>query len=190
MRLGVYGGSFDPPHYGHVRLVEHLLSERLVDRVLVVPVYFHAFHKKMESFEARLHMCHAAFSAIMGAEVSSIESQLPVPNYTLYTLEAIRKAWPQAHLRLVIGADVLDELDRWHRVEEVKRLAPPLVLGRAGVISNEAPVPILPDISSTQVRRCLADRETLPREELLQLVPEKVLTWIEQEQLYLEPSRN
>lgn len=152
MTLAVYGGSFDPPHIGHVLAVHYVLSVGLAERVLVVPVYQHALEKKLSPFEARLEMCRRAFSPDPRVEVTDIERTLPRPNYTLYTLEKLRELYPGEALRLVVGADVLSEAPHWHRFDEVRKLAPLLVLGRAGVVSSEAPLAILPEVSSTEAR--------------------------------------
>ncbi len=199
MRLGVFGGSFDPPHIAHVLAAKEVLRSSEVDRVLVVPVYGHAFGKRLESFEHRVALCRLAFDNVAGVEVSELERELPPPNYTLYTLEALRGAYPGAELRLIVGADVLRDHAKWYRWGEVSRLAPVLAFGRVGVHGTEAPDPVLPGVSSTEVRAWLAGRGPRPpagstravapealeaRRRLTEVVPHEVLAYIDEHDLY------
>lgn len=184
MRLGVYGGSFDPPHVAHVLAAAYALATGGLDQVLVVPVFAHAFHKALTPFEHRLKLCELAFDGLARVQISAIEARLPTPSRTLTTLEALRAEQPDAELRLVIGTDLLGEVSKWHAFDEVCALAPPLVIGRRRT-GNEATHFALPDVSSTRVRELLAER-THPeaRAELAEVVPARVLAYIEQHGLY------
>ena len=181
IRIGVFGGSFDPPHRAHVELVRHVLGSGEIDRVWVVPVFAHAFGKQLAPFEDRMEMCRLAFADVANVEVSSIESTLPVPNYTLTTLGALVAAHPNASWRLLVGGDVLARLDEWHRIEEVKALAPLLVMGRVGHEGEGAPAAVLPDISSTEVRALVAEAREAT---LSQFVPVPVAEYISKHGLY------
>ena len=87
MRVGVYGGSFDPPHVGHAMVTSWLRWTGQVDEVWLLPVASHAFGKDLVSFEDRVEMCRA-MGEVLGpwVRVCEIERDLPPPNYTLYTL--------------------------------------------------------------------------------------------------------
>lgn len=182
----MFGGSFDPPHVGHVLAVAYLLATAPIDRVVVVPCHSHAFGKDLLAFEARRELAEVAFGWIPRVEVSAIERELGAPSRTLRTLEALSAALPRARLRLVVGADVLGERERWYRWDEVVRLAEPLLLGRAGHPHAEAPAAVLPEVSSTEIRarlRCAP----LPRTEdpeLARLVPREVLRRLDALGLY------
>ncbi len=184
MRTGVFGGSFDPPHVGHVLAAKYLLSVGLVDQVLVVPVFAHAHDKPLSPFDTRLRLCDAAFDGESRVGVSAIEADLPRPSYTLRTLEALHRAHPLEQLRLVIGADVLAETDKWYRFGEVANLAPPLVLGRAGVSLPDGPPVVLPQISSTEVRAWVKSGLARDRHRLELSTPFLVRELIDQEGLY------
>ena len=180
--IALFGGSFDPPHVGHVLAVRYLLVTGAVDEVLIVPVYEHAFHKQLTQFEVRLELLRLAFADETRVTVSSVEQSLPRPNYTLNTVKALADQFPQAQFRLVVGADVLPDLDKWHHFEELRSLAPLLVLGRSGVTHADSPQSFLPEVSSTEVRELLrrlgnaSDKERAPEHEALaQLVPKRVL---------------
>src|SRR5688572_21772618 len=114
MDVAFYGGSFDPPHVAHVLAASYVLATGAFERVLVVPVPAHALDKRLAPFEDRVEMCELALGWLPGVEVSRIEQSLPLPSRTLYTLKALKSAHPDWSLRLVIGADVLLETQKWH----------------------------------------------------------------------------
>jgi len=181
--LGVFGGSFDPPHVAHVLAAAYALSAGAFERLLVVPVYAHAFDKRLESFEHRVKMCELAFDDLKRVEVSTIEAELGRPSRTLHLLEALAARHPGYALRLVVGADLLGEVQRWHRFDEVERLAPLFVIGRSGV-PQAAPGVALPEVSSTRVRALLSEPDAASRAELELLVPRRVLDYARAEALY------
>lgn len=174
----VFGGSFDPPHLAHAMAVVFALSVLPDATVLLVPTYHHALGKRfVASYEQRLHMCKLAMADLSRTIVSDIERQLGGVSRTLDTLQALQVREPDTQFRLLIGADILAERDRWHRFEEVERLAPPLVIGRPG-FASDAPF-TLPDIASRELRRDLeADLPTDGR------IATAVRTFIQEQGLY------
>jgi len=150
--VALFGGSFNPPHIGHVLAVAYLLSATEVDEVWVVPVYEHAFGKDLAPYDKRRRMCELAFDWLPGVRILDVERELGGESRTLFTVEALKKRHPEVQLRLAIGSDVLDDLPQWHRFDRIAELAPPVVLGRAGHPHPDAPVAVLPEVSSTEVR--------------------------------------
>jgi len=177
--VAVFGGSFNPPHVGHVLAVAYVLSTYDVERVVVVPAHKHPFGKPLASFDDRVRMCELAMAPLPRAEVSRIEETLD--GLTLHTLEALRAAHGEWNLRLVMGADVLLESDKWFRFDEVRKLAPPIVLGRAGITSPDAPIPLLPELSSTHVRELAAAKAW---DALEPIVPRAVASYLRKRGLY------
>ncbi|HEY3235433.1 MAG TPA: nicotinate (nicotinamide) nucleotide adenylyltransferase [Polyangiaceae bacterium] len=185
MQVAFYGGSFNPPHVAHVLAVVYLLSAQGFQRVLVVPVFEHAFEKPLAGFEHRVRMCELAMGWLPGVQVSAVEAELERPTRTLHTLEHLSRQHPDWALRLVVGADQLPELHRWHQVDAIEAMAPILVLGRASVDRPEAPPALLPNVSSTHVRELLLSRGQAEADsELGRLVPQNVLRYIDQHGLY------
>jgi nicotinate-nucleotide adenylyltransferase len=185
MKVAFYGGSFDPPHVAHVLLVTYALTVEAFERVLVMPVFSHAFDKQLAPFEHRLRMCELAMGWLPEVEVSPLEASLGAPSLTLRTLECLRRTHPDYELRLVVGADVLGEEHQWHAFDRIVEVAPPWVVGRVGVTHPAAPPPILPDVSSSRVRALLRRRaEKEVSAELRALVPREVLAYIDREGLY------
>ena len=180
-RVGVFGGSFNPPHVGHVLAAAYLLSVQAVDGVLVVPVFRHPFAKQLSPYEDRLTMCRLAMGWLPSVEVSDIERRLGSESRTLLTIEALMREEPNRSLRLIIGTDVLGDRDSWHRFDRIAELAPPIVLGRAGVDHPEAPAAVLPDVSSTQIRRLVAGGRITDTAALL---PAAVHRYLVEQQLY------
>lgn len=178
--IGVFGGSFDPPHCGHVLLAAYALSAAPIDRLLVVPTFQHPFGKPLVPFQHRVAMAERAFGVLRGAEVSRIEQELGGASYTVRTLEALRARAPGAELRLLVGADVLGDLEKWKDFERVRELAPLFVVGRSGYPrEDELETPDLPAISSTRVRERLRAGETVAG-----LVPRAVERYCVEHHLY------
>jgi len=155
--LGVFGGSFDPPHLGHAMLPAYLLARGLADEVWVAPVADHAFGKTMRAFEDRLLLTRVAMSRLgPRVVVTDLEAKLAHAHggasRSLRLLEAVAAQRPDAQVRLVIGSDIIadGQTHNWHRWETIEREFPPIVVPRAGVDPQVACA--LPEISSTAVR--------------------------------------
>ena len=178
--LGIFGGSFDPPHVGHQMLCLYALETGGLDGIVAVPAARHAFGKGLASYEHRVAMCRLAMTALgERVQVSEVEAGLGDGQvvYALDMVKALATARPGVHWRLLVGGDISGETHRWHRWDDVARLAPPLVVPRG---SGE-PLAI-PDVSSSRVRELLA-RD--PRsDELCGLVPASVLAYARAEGLY------
>lgn len=167
MNVGFFGGSFNPPHVSHVLAVSYVLATQPLDLVLVVPCFDHPLGKELAPFTHRQAMCERAFEHLRHVEVSAIEQEMGETSRTLFTLRALHAAHPDWCLRLIIGADILNETERWFGWSDIVQIAPPLVLGRLGHPHAEAPPSVIPQVSSTDVRdrfaRGLAVDEVVPR---------------------------
>ena len=185
--IGLFGGSFNPPHVAHQLLALYVLESQDVDELWLLPTYRHAFGKDLAPFEDRLAMCELAMAPLgPRAQVSAMERELAmrpgfVASRTLHLLEALMERHPEHPFRLVIGTDILAEADKWYRWDEVVRLAPPLVIGREGHLPPGATATELamPEVSSTEVRRRLACQEPVGN-----LLPRQVVRYIDERGLY------
>lgn len=182
MNVGFFGGSFNPPHVSHVLAVSYVLATQPFDRVLVVPCFDHPLGKELAPFSHRQAMCERAFEHLRRVEVSSIEQEMGETSRTLYTLRALSAAHPDWSLRLIIGADILNETERWFGWPEIVRLAPPLVLGRLGHQRADAPPSVVPQVSSTEVRDRLARGLAVD-----DVVPRRVIEYAREHHLYGTP---
>jgi nicotinate-nucleotide adenylyltransferase len=199
MSVAVFGGSFNPPHVAHALAVVLVLATEEADRVLVVPAYQHPFGKPLAPFEDRVAMCELAMGWIPGVEISRVEERLGGESRTLRTLEHLASEHPDWHMRLVLGADILAEAPRWFGFHAIAKLAPPIVLARAGVpppedgVSPASPETCrnmgpdrarLPQVSSTDVRAKIAQGAW---DELSSMVPRRVLAYVRTKGLYGAP---
>lgn len=165
MRIAVYGGSFNPPHVVHGEVASWLLQEDLADEVWLIPVYRHAFegihNKRLASFEDRVRWCRAmAVDVDARIKVDEVESTLPVPSFTIDTLRHLQGRHPGHQFRLVVGADVLDQVDSWRDWEGIRSQFSPIVVGRQGHPAPDG-TPVFPNISSTEVRARIARGESV-----------------------------
>ena len=180
--VAIFGGSFNPPHVSHVLACALVRTSHDVDRVIVIPTFQHPFSKQLAPYEDRLAMCELALGWLPGVEVSRVEADLGGESRTLRTLQHLQSLHPTWKLRLVVGGDILLEAHKWHGWEEIKALAPPIVLGRAGVFAEGAPRALLPEISSSQIRDWIKNGEA---GELEQLLPTRVREFIREHHLYV-----
>ena len=193
VRLGVFGGTFDPPHIGHVSVARELQESGAFDEILWIPAGTppHKPANRLTSPELRLEMARAATDGCAHQSVSDIELLREGPSYTVDTLRALRSTCPEATPVLIMGSDQFAELAEWGEAEEIVRLAEVCVLPREGaglaagvprlsVVWRAANVPPV-DVSSSEVRTRV--REGLPYRHL---VPEGVADIIERERLYVE----
>jgi nicotinate-nucleotide adenylyltransferase len=192
-RFGVFGGTFDPPHNGHLSLTRELQASGTLSEILWIPVKLppHKPANPDASPELRMEMVRAAIDGLPHQRVSDLELTRGAPSYTVDTLRVLRAEHPGATPVLIMGADQFAELAEWHDAEEVVRLAEVCVLPRGGVELTTALPPldvvwsaadVAPvDVSSSEVRRRV--REGLPYRHL---VPATVAEIIERESLYIE----
>src|SRR5829696_1435200 len=160
-RLGVFGGTFDPVHAGHVVVATETRAQLGLDRVLLV-VAGDPWQKRgrvVASAADRLALAAAAVDTIDGIEPSAIEIERGEASVTADTLEALRA--PGRELFLVLGADAVANMSTWRRLDETRQLATVVVVERAGDVHSEPPGPgwrvervSIPrlDISSTDLR--------------------------------------
>ncbi|HEY8090309.1 MAG TPA: nicotinate-nicotinamide nucleotide adenylyltransferase [Polyangiaceae bacterium] len=181
MNVAVFGGSFNPPHVAHVMACRLVTARPDVDRMLVVPTFRHPFAKELAPYEDRVRMCELAMADVPCVEVSRVEAELGGESRTLRTLERLAADHPTWKLRLVIGADILGEAHKWFGFDAIRKLAPPIVLGRAGVSAPEAEPAVLPGISSTAVREAVAAGAW---DEVATLVPAAVAAFMQARGLY------
>jgi nicotinate-nucleotide adenylyltransferase len=176
--IGLFGGSFNPPHVAHQMVMLYVLETCAVDELWMIPTYRHPFAKELIDFEHRCRMCELAAAALgPRVHVSRIEGELARSvSRTLDTIEALGARHPDARFRLVVGADILQESHKWYRWDRIEVLAPPIVVGRAGLDVRGVEMPA---VSSTEIRGRLARGEPVD-----DLVPGSVGRYIDAQGLY------
>jgi nicotinate-nucleotide adenylyltransferase len=188
MRIGVLGGTFDPPHHGHLIAASDAFHALALDRMLLVPAAVPPHKRTLVRTSAalRLEMTRAAVAGDPRFLVDDLELRRDGPSYTVDTLRALRERCLGADLFLLVGADAARDLHTWRAPQEIARLATLVVVSRAG--DHPLPTGALPamqvpvtrvDISASDIRRRVAQGESVRY-----FVPESVRTIIEREGLY------
>jgi nicotinate-nucleotide adenylyltransferase len=186
-RIGIFGGTFDPPHLGHVSVAADVADALRLDVVVWVPASRSPLKpdQDLSSGAVRLEMVRAAANADGRFVVDEVELERPPPSYTVDTLAALRgRHGSEAELFLILGVDQYRALEDWHEPDRVRSLATIVVMDRAGegVEARPGVVPVRVrrvDVSSTAVRARVARGRSID-----EMVPPGVATIIEREELY------
>lgn len=179
-RIGILGGSFNPPHLGHLLIASAVYAVEDIDHLWVVPTASHAFGKDLAPFSDRVRMCHLAFRHLAGgAAVVDIEERLPKPSYTVNLLRVLHALRPGIQPVWIAGSDVLKDLPRWKDHEEVQRLARFVVVPRRGYEGGASLGVELPLLSSSDVRDVIGAGKSPAG-----LIDREVLAYIERRGLY------
>jgi nicotinate-nucleotide adenylyltransferase len=188
VRIGVFGGTFDPPHLGHLIVAGDAHAGLSLDRIVFVPsaVPPHKLATVRASAEQRLEMVEVAVRDDYRFTVDDIELRRTGPSYTVDTLRSLREQHAGCELFFLIGTDALREIETWRTPDEVARLARLVALSRSGDEARTATHRVvLPlhvtrvDISATEIRRRVAAGESVRY-----LVPDSVREIIERDGLY------
>jgi nicotinate-nucleotide adenylyltransferase len=161
VKVGIFGGTFDPPHHGHLIAAQDAIIELELDKILFIPARVppHKAQEQISPAAVRLRMVYAAVEGDRRFEVSDVELRRTGPSYTADTLRDLRESRPGDDLFLLIGVDQVREFHTWHESDVVLRNAKIVLLSRSGVeevpesdiVYRNVPVTRV-DVSSTLVR--------------------------------------
>lgn len=134
MHIGIFGGTFDPVHLGHLILAEQCREQAQLDQVLFIPAARppHKLDRPLTPFAQRVEMLTLAIAGNPAFQIEELEKDRPGPSYTVDTLEELHGRHPDAPLTLLIGSDSLADLAHWRAPERIGRLADILVMVRPG----------------------------------------------------------
>ena len=186
-RIGVFGGTFDPIHIGHLVTGLNVRHQLSLDVVLFVVAHdpWQKADRDVTPSDLRLAMVEAAVAGHEGLEASAIEIQAGGTSYTADTLATLRAQEPDAELFLIIGQDQATNLDTWERVEEIRSLSTLVVVRRPGSVGDvsdlgaiEVDVPSL-EVSSSDLRARFCDGRPVDW-----LTPDPVLRFVRERGLY------
>ncbi|MBD3235616.1 MAG: nicotinate (nicotinamide) nucleotide adenylyltransferase [Candidatus Eisenbacteria bacterium] len=190
MRLGILGGSFDPPHLGHLVLADRCLDALRLDRVLFVPAYRppHKIDHPLSPYDVRAAMVAAAIADVPEFTLCDLERRRAGISYTIDTLRELHAAHPGAELWLLLGEDSVEELEQWREPDQLTRLARIAAYRRPGC-RGRVPERLRDavrfvagpriDVSSTQLRALVAGGESVRF-----LVPQAVAEMMQRQRLY------
>ncbi len=190
MKIGLFGGTFNPVHNGHVNLVKNFKAELKLDKVFVIPTAEppHKQSKSLASGEDRMEMCRLAFSDV--AEVSDIEIARGGRSYTVETLEELKKLYKNDELYFLVGSDMLLSFRRWYRWEDILSMCTLCAMDRDNeetcleadkelfekIIFCDFPKTV---ISSSEIRKMMSSGK-----DVSEFIPREVEKYIKEKGLY------
>ena len=161
-RVGIYGGTFDPIHLGHLHVITQLLEKDIVDQLLVIPAGEPLLRSQAPIASAiqRRAMCQLALSDLKPevaakVQVNPIEILRMGPSYAIDTVEAVKQNYPSDELLLVIGQDAAEKLDQWHRIDELRTMVQFVVISRPGYQGGGIDIGAL-NVAATTIREGLS----------------------------------
>lgn len=188
MRIALFGGTFDPPHFGHLNAAKEVLQQRLVDQVWFIPVKRHAFkqNSSMTEFRHRKKMVELAIEGIADLKLMDLNEN---PVYTIDTITKAEKLFPGNSFFWLMGTNLVQEFSSWRHPKKVLSRAKLILYPMPGseeesspLIEQSSPIRVKGkaiDLSSTGVRERLQSNEPVQG-----LFPKTVLTYIKENNLY------
>lgn len=182
-RIGLYGGTFDPVHQGHLHLIEQLFARDIVDELIVVPTGEPWLRNRapFASGEDRLAMAALAVKELpenirSHVWVSDVEVRRSGPTYTIDTVQELKAFQPDAKWLLILGSDAYTSIEQWHRSAELQALIEILVIARDGEGLDIKALPV----SASRIRAQIQAHETE-----IKYLPESVWAYIKERKLYV-----
>ncbi len=184
-RIGIFGGTFDPIHCGHLILARDAIEQLGLDGVIFIPAAIspHKLERKPTSPDVRLEMLRTAIEGEPRLCLDAMELERSTPSYTVDTIEAFKAREPETGFVCLVGEDNVARLSTWHRFDELSRMVQFAVLDRSG-LQTAHPYPVVRrhlDISATEIRNRVARGQSIRY-----LVPPAVEKIIRERQLYRE----
>jgi len=191
MRIGIFGGSFDPIHSGHAIIAQHIIGSGAIDRLWLMVSPLNPLKEgrpRLVSDADRLRMVEMVSRPMQGVETTAFEFTLPRPSYTIDTLNALQAKFPDDEFYLIIGADNWEVFDKWRNSDEILAKYHVLVYPRLGHDVNIpaelgervqlVDAPII-ELSSTEIRNRLAHGKSVRY-----YVPDEVFNYVRHHNLY------
>ena len=186
IKTGIYGGSFNPIHNGHIALARHLLHEAELDEIwfVVSPQNPFKVQQQLLADDKRLLLVRQALAPYPQLVASDFEFSLPRPSYMWHTLQGMSAQWPDRELHLIIGADNWLCFDRWYHADDIRRIYPIIIYPRQGydITPTDLPQGVrlvntpLYNVSSTEIRADIAAGRDVSGK-----VPSTILSEVEKE---------
>lgn len=185
-KIGLLGGTFNPPHIGHLIIANEVKHALGLDEVRLMPTAIppHKSNPADATPDQRLHMAALAVEGVDGLAVSSFEVDYGGVSYTYDTMKRLKKCEPENDFYFIIGGDMIDMLSKWYNIEKLTELVSFVGVGRPGADGRTTyPVTMVAvpeiDLSSTLIRQRIETAGTVQF-----LVPDTIAAYIRQEGLY------
>lgn len=194
MKIGLYGGSFNPPHYGHLALAHAFKLQAKLDLVwiLVVPEPSHKPGQMLAAYQHRLAMTCLLFDRVQGLEINRIEERLSAPHYTYQTIQALKAQYPDTSFYLCLGEDNLAQFMEWMKPDVIVDAVELLIAPRSGINAyrDYLPESWLPrihfidtpllSVSSSQIRNYIMEEKSIT-----EFVPQDIAEYIRAHKVYV-----
>ncbi len=185
-KVGILGGTFDPPHNGHLLIANEVLSTLQLDKIWFMPNHVPPHKKKPESVidEDRLHMLKLAIAGNPAFTIQPIELEREGPSYTVDTMKILHTEYENHQFYFIIGADMIEYLPKWYEIDVLVDLVQFVGVERPSY-STKTDYPVIYvdvpeiDVSSSMIRDRLKCRKTVRY-----LLPDSVIEYIEEKHLY------
>lgn len=176
MKIALFGGSFNPPHQGHVEVAKSIIDSKKFDELWVLPCLAHAFQKALAPYPDRIAMCRLAFEPLSPKIiVKKTEEEIQnTQGWSILTLRYLHQENPQHDFYWLMGSDLIQEKNRWKDFDEIEKITTLYPIPRAGIEISP-----FPNISSTEIRNKISKCESLA-----DLVPKEVEVYIQARGLY------
>lgn len=184
-RIGILGGTFNPPHNGHLLAAERVREMLELDEVWFIPTGVPPHkHPSAVSAKKRAFMVQCAIQTNDSFRLNEIEIHRAGPSYTIDTIRDLKKQYPGYQFYFIIGADMIAYLPRWHEIEELSKLIEFAGVNRSGYeLESDYPVHLIEiptvDISSTAIRERICKGKSVKY-----MTPDAVIQFIKEHQLY------
>lgn len=189
MKIGLFFGSFNPIHTGHLIIANYMANHTYLDKVWLVVSPHNPLKEKKDLIQVydRLEMAKLAIEDSLNIAVSDVELKLPQPSYTIDTLIWLKELYPEHEFSLIMGADNLKSLKKWKNYEVILRDYPIFVYPRPGSLAPEfenhpnitlTQTPLM-ELSSTFIRKAISQKK-----DVKYFLPDKVIDFIERKSLY------
>lgn len=194
MLIGLYFGSFNPVHNGHLIIASHILNTGLADEIWFVVSPQNPFKNSagLLNQNHRLHLVQVAIDGELNMKASNIEFKLPKPSYTITTLTYLEEKYSKQQFAIVMGSDGFQNIGKWKNAEAILNNYQIIIYRRPGFVINEqqperihiVDAPLL-EISSTHIRTLIREKKSIRY-----LVPDAVKKEIEEENYYASSLEN
>jgi len=186
MKVGLFGGSFNPIHNGHIKTTEYIINKKLVDEVWILPCKIHAFNKQLASPKERVSMIEMALEDMENAKICNIELKSKDTNYTVDTVRKLKKMYNHEFL-FIIGYDILKEIHRWYKHKQLFKEVEFIAFKRNGYDFKQVPDMKIAymikqennNVSSTLIRNRVQEGKSLKN-----LIPLPIQDYITKRGLY------
>jgi nicotinate-nucleotide adenylyltransferase len=192
MKIGILGGTFDPIHWGHLLLAEQARETGMLDEVWFIPAGIppHKQHLNITSTKHRVQMVQLAIQSNPFFTLSMIEITRPGLSYMIDTLQILREKHPFYQFFLLIGTDMVKDLQKWYKIKEILQISRVIALGRVGFSTEEVPAYVsqsviwITDGINTNISSTLIRERVSRGWSIRYMVPKKVWQYIKEHHLY------